>query len=77
MRHVHFLRAEVPAVAQKPIASPVDVVTQLTETHTARGDFVPDAPHLDGAESAFVNFAAGPSASILDRARDLLRSRPA
>jgi hypothetical protein len=36
-----------------------------------------DAAELAGVESAFANFAVGPFASVLDRARDALRGSAA
>lgn len=48
------------------LASAVEVAERIAPTH----------PHA-GVESAFVNFAVGPFASLLDRARDALRGNAA
>jgi hypothetical protein len=48
------------------LASAVEVAERIAPTH----------PHA-GVESAFVNFAVGPFASLLDRARDALRGSTA
>ncbi|MGH3642511.1 MAG: hemerythrin domain-containing protein [Mycobacterium sp.] len=48
------------------LATAVEVAERIAPTH----------PHA-GVESAFVNFAVGPFASLLDRARDALRGSAA
>jgi hemerythrin superfamily protein len=49
-----------------------DELQQLTVAVRAAEAIAPTHPH-PGVESAFANFAVGPFASVLDRARDALR----
>lgn len=53
-----------------------DELVKLTAAVEVAERIAPTHPHA-GVESAFLNFAVGPFASILDRARDTLRGKQA
>lgn len=61
-----LLTEQLDASELAKLASAVEVAERIAPTH----------PHA-GVESAFANFAVGPFASLLDRARDALRSNAA
>lgn len=61
-----LLSEQLDADELAKLASAVQVAERIAPTH----------PHA-GVESAFVNFAVGPFASLLDRARDALRGSAA
>jgi hypothetical protein len=61
-----LLSEELDADELATLATAVDIAERIAPTH----------PHA-GVESAFVNFAVGPFASVLDRARDALRGTAA
>jgi len=60
------LLEQLDAAELEKMAAAVRVAERIAHTH----------PHA-GVESAFVNFAVGPFASMLDRARDALRGNAA
>jgi hypothetical protein len=61
-----LLEEQLDDAELKKLTTAVEVAEKIAPTH----------PHA-GVESAFANFAAGPFASLLDRARDALRGNAA
>jgi hypothetical protein len=61
-----LLAEQLDAAELDKLASAVKMAERIAPTH----------PHA-GVESAFANFAVGPFASVLDRARDALRGSAA
>jgi hypothetical protein len=61
-----LLAEQLDADELAKLASAVQIAERIAPTH----------PHA-GVESAFANFAVGPFASLLDRARDALRGNAA
>jgi len=68
----HAAREEIEEFTLLSEQLDADELAKLTSAVEVAERIAPTHPHA-GVESAFVNFAVGPFASLLDRARDALR----